>query len=70
MFSSVTDEGLELSQRLCESVFSGPEGELDLEREELVLEPCGRLRSAVDKMLELVSESTKQVQYPTVIIYY
>ncbi|KAL7890675.1 hypothetical protein AOLI_G00001510 [Acnodon oligacanthus] len=62
VFSSVTDEGLELSQRLCESVFSGPEGELDAEREELVLEPCTRLRSAVDKLLELVSESTKQLE--------
>ncbi|XP_017559158.2 pericentrin isoform X1 [Pygocentrus nattereri] len=62
VFSSVTDEGLELSQRLCESIFSGPEGELDAEREELVLEPCTRLSTAVDKLLELVSESTKQLE--------
>ncbi|KAL6455980.1 hypothetical protein MHYP_G00358310 [Metynnis hypsauchen] len=62
VFSSVTDEGLELSQRLCESIFCGPEGELDTEREELVLEPCTRLRTAVDKLLELVSESTKQLE--------
>ncbi|XP_072539723.1 pericentrin isoform X2 [Salminus brasiliensis] len=62
VFSTVTDEGLELSQRLCESLFSGPEGELDPEREELVLEPCTRLRTAVDKLLELVSESTLQLE--------
>ncbi|XP_049335113.1 pericentrin isoform X2 [Astyanax mexicanus] len=62
VFSSVTDEGLELSQQLCESLFSGPEGELDPEREELVLEPCTRLRTSIDKLLELVSESTLQLE--------
>lgn len=64
MFSSVIDEGLELSQRLCESLFSGPDGELDPEREELVLGPCTRLRAAVDKLLEMVSDSTVQVESP------
>lgn len=62
MLSSVIDEGLELSQRLCESLFSGPDGELDLEREDLVLGACNRLRAAVDKLLELVSDSTVQVE--------
>ncbi|XP_053540107.1 pericentrin isoform X5 [Ictalurus punctatus] len=62
MFSSVIDEGLELSQRLCESLFSGPDGELDPEREELVLGPCTRLRAAVDKLLEMVSDSTVQLE--------
>lgn len=62
MFSSVIDEGLELSQWLCESLFSGPDGELDPEREELVLGACTRLRAAVDKLLELVSDSTVQVE--------
>ncbi|MCJ8730090.1 hypothetical protein PDJAM_G00113640 [Pangasius djambal] len=61
-FSSVIDEGLELSQRLCESLFSGPDGELDPEREELVLGACTRLRAAVDKLLELVSDSTVQLE--------
>lgn len=60
--SSVIDEGLELSQRLCESLFSGPDGELDSEREELVLGACTRLRAAVDKLLDLVSDSTVQVE--------
>ncbi|XP_053085782.1 pericentrin isoform X3 [Pangasianodon hypophthalmus] len=62
VFSSVIDEGLELSQRLCESLFSGPDGELDPEREELVLGACTRLRAAVDKLLELVSDSTVQLE--------
>ncbi|XP_053494141.1 pericentrin isoform X2 [Ictalurus furcatus] len=62
VFSSVIDEGLELSQRLCESLFSGPDGELDPEREELVLGACTRLRAAVDKLLEMVSDSTVQLE--------
>ncbi|XP_058258622.1 pericentrin isoform X2 [Hemibagrus wyckioides] len=62
MLSSVIDEGLELSQRLCESLFSGPDGELDPEREDLVLGACNRLRAAVDKLLELVSDSTVQLE--------
>ncbi|KAK3575590.1 hypothetical protein QTP86_030993 [Hemibagrus guttatus] len=62
MLSSVIDEGLELSQRLCESLFSGSDGELDPEREELVLGACNRLRAAVDKLLELVSDSTVQLE--------
>ncbi|KAF5895396.1 pericentrin-like isoform X1 [Clarias magur] len=62
MFSSVIDEGLELSQRLCESLFSGPDGGLDSEREELVPGACTRLRAAVDKLLEMVSDSTVQLE--------
>ncbi|TRY86325.1 hypothetical protein DNTS_016129 [Danionella cerebrum] len=60
--SSAVDEGLELSQRLCESVFSGPEGEMEAEGEELMLEACTRLRAAVDKLLELLSQSTHQLE--------
>ncbi|KAK1798755.1 hypothetical protein P4O66_007039, partial [Electrophorus voltai] len=63
-FSSATDEGLEVSERLCESVLVGPEGELDPSREELVLGTCVRLRAAIDKLLELVSDSTQQVAPP------
>lgn len=59
-WSSAVDEGLELSQRLCESVFSGPDGEMDAE-EELMMGACTRLRAAVDKLLELLSESSQQV---------
>ncbi|XP_046730738.1 pericentrin isoform X2 [Silurus meridionalis] len=62
LFSSVIDEGLELSQRLCESLFSGPDGDLDPEREEFVLGACTRLRAAVDKLLDLVFDSTVQLE--------
>ncbi|XP_051752168.1 pericentrin [Ctenopharyngodon idella] len=62
VWSSAVDEGLELSQRLCESVFSGPEGEMEAEGEELMLGACTRLRTAVDKLLELLSESSQQLE--------
>uniref|UniRef100_A0A673GK30 Pericentrin-like n=1 Tax=Sinocyclocheilus rhinocerous TaxID=307959 RepID=A0A673GK30_9TELE len=62
VWSSAVDEGLELSQRLCESVFSGPEGEMEYEGEELMLGACTRLRTAVDKLLELLSESSQQLE--------
>ncbi|XP_055068411.2 pericentrin isoform X2 [Misgurnus anguillicaudatus] len=62
VWSSAVDEGLELSQRLCESMFSGPEGEMEAEGEELMLGACTRLRTAVDKLLELVSESSQQLE--------
>lgn len=58
--SAVTDEGSELSQHLCESVFASPD--LALENEEMILKICCRLRTAVEKLLELVTESTKQVK--------
>ncbi|XP_016364291.1 A-kinase anchor protein 9-like [Sinocyclocheilus rhinocerous] len=62
VWSSAVDEGLEMSQRLCESVFSGPEGEMEAEGEELMLGACTRLRTAVDKLLELLSESSQQLE--------
>uniref|UniRef100_A0A671KT57 Pericentrin-like n=1 Tax=Sinocyclocheilus anshuiensis TaxID=1608454 RepID=A0A671KT57_9TELE len=62
VWSSAVDEGLELSQRLCESVFSGPEGEMEAEGEELMLGACTRLRTAVDKLLELLSKSSQQLE--------
>uniref|UniRef100_A0A672NN85 Pericentrin-like n=1 Tax=Sinocyclocheilus grahami TaxID=75366 RepID=A0A672NN85_SINGR len=62
VWSSAVDEGLELSQRLCESVFSGPEGEMEAEGEELMLGACARLRTTADKLLELLSESSQQLE--------
>ncbi|XP_041937338.1 pericentrin isoform X2 [Alosa sapidissima] len=55
---SLSDEGLELSQRLCESLFVGAE----LQQEELLLGAGARLRLSVDKLLELVDQVTKQVE--------
>ncbi|XP_075567309.1 pericentrin [Pelecanus crispus] len=56
----VTDEGSELSQYLCESVFVKPE--LACENEEMILKIGHRLRTAVERLLELVTESTKQLE--------
>uniref|UniRef100_A0A8C0J0U5 Pericentrin n=1 Tax=Chelonoidis abingdonii TaxID=106734 RepID=A0A8C0J0U5_CHEAB len=58
--SAVTDEGSELSQHLCESVFASPD--MAFENEEMILKICRRLRTAVEKLLELVTESTKQLE--------
>ncbi|XP_039584485.1 pericentrin isoform X6 [Passer montanus] len=55
-----TDEVSELSQYLCESVFAKPE--LAFESEEAILKICHRLRTAVERLLELVTESTKQLE--------
>ncbi|XP_010565275.1 PREDICTED: pericentrin isoform X3 [Haliaeetus leucocephalus] len=58
--SPVTDEGSELSQYLCESAFAKPE--LACENEEMILKICHRLHTAVERLLELVTESTKQLE--------
>ncbi|XP_039351242.1 pericentrin isoform X1 [Mauremys reevesii] len=58
--SAVTDEGSELSQHLCESVFASPD--MAFENEEMILKICRRLHTAVEKLLELVTESTKQLE--------
>uniref|UniRef100_A0A8C3NPF8 Pericentrin n=1 Tax=Cyanoderma ruficeps TaxID=181631 RepID=A0A8C3NPF8_9PASS len=55
-----TDEVSELSQYLCESVFANPE--LACESEETILKICHRLRTAVERLLELVTESTKELE--------
>ncbi|XP_018599903.2 pericentrin isoform X2 [Scleropages formosus] len=54
------DDGMEMSHRLSESLLHGLD--LEPEGEDVVLRACGRLRSAVDKLLDLLSESTKQLQ--------
>ncbi|MFT7808003.1 pericentrin isoform X6 [Arapaima gigas] len=60
LWSTLTDEGMELSHRLSESLLHGLD--LEPEGESVVLSMCERLRSAVGKLLELLSESTKQLQ--------
>ncbi|XP_058888084.1 pericentrin-like isoform X2 [Acipenser ruthenus] len=60
LWSALTDEGFELSQRLSESIFTGPE--LEAETEQMILGVCERLRSAVEKLLDLVTESTRQLE--------
>ncbi|XP_068542154.1 pericentrin isoform X8 [Anas acuta] len=58
--SPVTEEGSELSQYLCESVFVKPE--MAYENEEMIMKISHRLRTAVEKLLELVAESTKELE--------
>ncbi|XP_035186960.1 pericentrin isoform X2 [Oxyura jamaicensis] len=58
--SPVTEEGSELSQYLCESVFVKPE--MACENEEMIMKISHRLRTAVEKLLELVAESTKELE--------
>ncbi|XP_048454663.1 pericentrin isoform X2 [Rhincodon typus] len=58
-WSALTDERLELSQWLSESMFTGPD--MGPENEELILSTCVRLQVAVGKLLELITESTRQL---------
>ncbi|MGH0117665.1 UNVERIFIED_CONTAM: hypothetical protein FKN15_041857 [Acipenser sinensis] len=60
LWSALTDEGFELSQRLSDGIFTGPE--LEPETEQMILGVCDRLRSAVEKLLDLVTESTRQLE--------
>lgn len=59
MWSKVTEEGTELSQRLMRSGFAGTE--IDPENEELMLNISSRLQAAVEKLLEAISETSSQV---------
>ncbi|XP_069790147.1 pericentrin [Narcine bancroftii] len=59
LWSALTDERLELSQWLSESMFTGPD--VGLENEQLILSMCERLQAAVEKLLELVTISTRKL---------
>ncbi|XP_030846595.1 A-kinase anchor protein 9 isoform X6 [Strongylocentrotus purpuratus] len=56
--SMFSDEGLELSQHINESMFVGPE--LDSEGEEMVTGATTRLHSAVERLLDQFSDSSTQ----------
>ncbi|XP_066488272.1 pericentrin isoform X2 [Tiliqua scincoides] len=58
--SSVPDEMSELSEHLCESIFENPD--LVFENEERIHKICHCLHIAVEKLLELVVESTKELE--------
>uniref|UniRef100_UPI00398F60B0 A-kinase anchor protein 9 n=1 Tax=Pristiophorus japonicus TaxID=55135 RepID=UPI00398F60B0 len=64
IWSGGTDEGLELSHRFTQSIFSG--GELDPETEELVLNVGARLQAALEKLLEAITETTYQLDHAKV----
>ncbi|XP_016800617.3 A-kinase anchor protein 9 isoform X5 [Pan troglodytes] len=64
MWSKVTEEGTELSQRLVRSGFAGTE--IDPENEELMLNISSRLQAAVEKLLEAISETSTQLEHAKV----
>nr|XP_019572170.1 PREDICTED: A-kinase anchor protein 9 isoform X2 [Rhinolophus sinicus] len=64
MWSKVTEEGTELSQRLIRSGFAGTE--IDPENEELMLNISCRLQAAVEKLLEAISETSSQLEHAKV----
>ncbi|XP_034776752.2 A-kinase anchor protein 9-like isoform X7 [Acipenser ruthenus] len=61
VWSRETDEGLEMSQRLAEGMFTG--AELDLENEEFMVNISTRLQAAVEKLLEAITETTNQLEH-------
>lgn len=64
IWSKVTEEGAELSQRLVRSGFAGPV--IDPENEELMLNISSRLQAAVEKLLEAISETNTQLEHAKV----
>ncbi|XP_029333522.1 A-kinase anchor protein 9 isoform X6 [Mus caroli] len=64
IWSKVTEEGAELSQRLVRSGFAGPV--IDPENEELMLNISSRLQAAVEKLLEAISETKSQLEHAKV----
>ncbi|XP_012881458.1 PREDICTED: A-kinase anchor protein 9 [Dipodomys ordii] len=64
MWSKITEEGTELSQRLVRSGYTGTE--IDPENEELMLNISSRLQAAVEKLLEAISETSSQLEHAKV----
>ncbi|XP_023562308.1 A-kinase anchor protein 9 isoform X6 [Octodon degus] len=64
IWSKVTEEGTDLSQRLVRSGFA--ETEIDPENEELMLSISSRLQAAVEKLLEAISETSNQLEHAKV----
>ncbi|KAL4629820.1 A-kinase anchor protein 9 isoform X3 [Arapaima gigas] len=59
-----TDEGLETSQPLTESLLSGTE--VQLENEECLMNISSRLQAAVEKLLVAINETTNQLEHASV----
>ncbi|XP_045877041.1 A-kinase anchor protein 9 isoform X3 [Meles meles] len=64
MWTKVTEEGTDLSERLVRSGFAGTE--IDPENEELMLSISSRLQAAVEKLLEAISETSSQLEHAKV----
>ncbi|KAH9499237.1 hypothetical protein Btru_004500 [Bulinus truncatus] len=58
--SNGIDEGLEISQRLAECIFVGPD--LDAEGEEILSDARSRLQTSISQLLELMERSCLQLQ--------
>ncbi|XP_036036649.1 A-kinase anchor protein 9 isoform X3 [Onychomys torridus] len=63
-WSQVTGKGAELSQQLETSGLAGPE--IDPENVELVLNVSSRLQTAVEKLLDAISETSSQLEHAKV----
>ncbi|XP_044534846.1 A-kinase anchor protein 9 [Gracilinanus agilis] len=63
-WAEITDEGMELCQRLLRCSLAGTE--IDPENEELVLNVSSRLQAAVEKLLEAISETSSQLEHAKV----
>ncbi|XP_027703644.1 A-kinase anchor protein 9 isoform X3 [Vombatus ursinus] len=63
-WSEITDERMELCQRLLRCGFAG--AEIDPENEELILSVSSRLQAAVEKLLEAISETSNQLEHAKV----
>ncbi|XP_074659374.1 uncharacterized protein LOC141912080 isoform X3 [Tubulanus polymorphus] len=58
--SIMSDEGLSLSQHLCESLFMGPG--LEEAEQQLLADSSSRLQMAVEKLLEMLATTTDQLE--------
>ncbi|XP_065139904.1 A-kinase anchor protein 9 isoform X3 [Paramisgurnus dabryanus] len=63
MFSGETDEGLGMSQRSQGVELQLQEAELQLEREEYLMSISTRLQSAVEKLLNTITETTTELEH-------
>ncbi|KAK3109089.1 hypothetical protein FSP39_022737 [Pinctada imbricata] len=59
LLSNLTDEGLDLSQRVSESIFQGPE--LDTDGEEILSDASNRLQNSVSRLLDMIEDTTSQL---------
>ncbi|XP_041366390.1 A-kinase anchor protein 9-like isoform X3 [Gigantopelta aegis] len=59
ILSLATDEGLDVSQRFTDSIFTGPD--LEQEEEEIVTDSRLRLQESVNKLLDMIEQSTQQL---------
>ena len=62
---SLVDEGLDLSQRLSESMFTGPE--LDSSARDVVSSAGRRVKQATERALDLLDDAIRKVCYCEIV---